>query len=196
MATGEKVLNTPAHLIFGAAAFGRVGRPAVTGAALAGGLLPDLSLYVMVAWARYVNDVSAREIFREYYYSDAWMSVFAVDNSIPLWGLVFALALWLRWPVLIALTGAVLLHLGLDLVLHGQDARPMFWPLTDWKFHSPFSYWDRGSHAAIIGPLETGLSVVLTALMLWRFTSLRFRAGLVMLLLAQLGSSGIWRFVI
>ncbi|WP_432255882.1 cobalamin biosynthesis protein CobQ [Limimaricola sp. AA108-03] len=188
-------MNTPAHLIFGAAAFGRPGRPAVTSAALLGGLAPDLSLYLMVAWARSVGDVPARTIFGEYYFSDAWMSVFAVDNSFPIWGALLALAIWRRWPVLIAFAGAGLLHLALDLPLHGADARPMFWPLSDWRFVSPLSYWDRSHHAGIIGPLEAGLSVVLTSFMLWRFRSLVLRAGLVLLLVAELGSSGIWRFV-
>ena len=71
----------------------------------------------------------------------------------------------------------------------------MFWPLSDWRYVSPLSYWDRSHHAGIIGPLETGLSVLLTGFMLWRFRSLVLRAGLVLLLAAELGSSGIWRFV-
>ena len=189
-------MNTPAHLIFGAAAFGQPGRPRVTAAALLGGLAPDLSLYLMVAWARFVSEVPARVIFSEYYFSDAWMAVFAIDNSIPIWAALLALALWRRWPVLLAFAGAGLLHLALDLPLHGADARPMLWPLSDWRFESPFSYWDRSHHAGIIGPLEAGLSIALTGWMLWRFRSLAMRAALALLLVAELGSSGIWRFVL
>jgi len=40
-------MNTPAHLIFGLAAFGDPARKAVTAAALAGALIPDASLYLM-----------------------------------------------------------------------------------------------------------------------------------------------------
>ncbi|EYD71190.1 hypothetical protein [Limimaricola hongkongensis] len=188
-------MNTPAHLIFGAAAFGRPGHAGVTAAALLGALAPDLSLYLMVAWARFVAEVPARVIFGDYYFSDAWMAVFAIDNSFPLWGALLALALWRRWPVLVAFAGAGLLHLAFDLPLHGADARPMFWPFSDWRFDSPFSYWDNSHHAGIVGPIEAGLSIALTGFMLWRFESLALRAGFVLLLLAELGSSGIWRFV-
>lgn len=188
-------MNTPAHLIFGAAAFGRPGHARVTAAALLGGLAPDLSLYLMVAWARLVSDVPARVIFGEYYFSDAWMAVFAIDNSFLLWGALLGLGVWRRWPVVTAFAGAGLLHLALDFPLHGSDARPMFWPLTDWKFDSPYSYWDRNNHAGIFGPLEAGVSICLTAWMLWRFRSIALRVGMVLLLLAELGSSGIWRFV-
>ncbi|SDE50373.1 cobalamin biosynthesis protein CobQ [Limimaricola pyoseonensis] len=188
-------MNTPAHLIFGAAAFGRPGRPAVTAAALLGGLTPDLSLYLLVGWSLLVEGVPAAVIFRDYYFSDAWMAVFAIDNSIPLWAAGLALALYGRWPVLVAFAGAGLLHLGLDLALHAEDARPMLWPFTEWRFVSPFSYWDSARHAGLVGPLEAGLSVALTGWMLWRFRSLAMRAVLLLLLLAELGSSGIWRFV-
>lgn len=189
-------MNTPAHAIFGLAAFGRPGRPAVTAAAFAGGLVPDISLFVMVGWARFVMDVPAGTIFRQYYYSDAWMSVFAVDNSFLLWGLLLGLALWRGWEKLTAFAGAGLLHLACDFPLHNHDARPQFWPLTDWVFRSPFSYWDNSHHAAVIEPLEIGACVVLTALILWRFRSWAMRAGALVLLAMEFFASGIWRFLL
>ena len=39
-------MNTPAHLLFGVAAFGKPDRRGVTAAALGGSLIPDLSLYL------------------------------------------------------------------------------------------------------------------------------------------------------
>ncbi len=187
-------MNTPAHLIFGAAAFGRPGQAKVTGAAMLGGVLPDLSLYLMVAWAQWIQGYSPREVFGRLYFSDGWMAVFAVDNSIPLWGMGFALALWLRRPVLVALTGAALLHLGFDFMLHGPDARPQFWPLTDWKFDSPYSYWDRSRHAGLIGPAEMLISAVLTGFLVWRHRSTALRLVLALLLTAEVVSAGGWHF--
>ena len=57
-------MNTPAHLIIGLAAFGKPGRPVVTGAALAGALLPDLSLYLLTGWHMWVVGTTAEIIFR------------------------------------------------------------------------------------------------------------------------------------
>ena len=173
-------MNTPAHLIFGAAAFGRPGRPEVTTAAILGALLPDLSLYLMVGWAMLVRGIDAQVIFDRMYFSDAWQAVFAVDNSMPLWGVALAIGLWRRWPVLVACAGAGLLHLIFDFGLHNEDARRHFWPISDVVFRSPFSYWDRNHHGQIIGPLEIVVSLALCGLLWRRFTG-RLARGLIVL---------------
>jgi hypothetical protein len=88
-----------------------------------------------------------------------------VDNSFILWGLALGAALWWRKPVMIAFFGAALLHLAFDCPLHNGYARIQFWPLTDWVFPSPISYWDSRYHANIIGPLELGIAMALSAFM-------------------------------
>jgi hypothetical protein len=188
-------VNTPAHLIFGAAAFGKPDRKGSLAAAMAGAFVPDLSLYVMVGVSIFVLGVPAETVFREYYYSDAWQSVFAVDNSFVLWGAFLALALWRRWPLVVAFAGAGLMHLALDFPLHTHDARQHFWPVTDWVFHSPYSYWDSRAGAGVVGPIEAGFSVFLAGLVIWRFKHWGVRVLIVALLAAELFSSGVWQFV-
>ncbi len=139
-------------------------------AALLGALAPDLSLYLMAGVSLYILDVPARIVFREYYYSDAWQQVFAIDNSFVLWGILLVVALWRKGPALIAFAGAGLMHLALDFPLHNHDARQHFWPLTDWVFISPVSYWDSDHYGRVVGPLEIAICLVL-CVMLW----LRFR---------------------
>ncbi|NUB43138.1 cobalamin biosynthesis protein CobQ [Fertoebacter nigrum] len=160
-------MNTPAHLIFGLAAFGRPDRRDVTAAALAGALAPDVSLYLLAGWSLLVMDIPPQVVFGQLYFSPLWQGIFAVDNSLPLWGVLLAAGLVLRAPVLVAFAGAGLLHLAFDVVLHNEDARRQFWPLTDWVFRSPFSYWDTARHGAIIGPLEVAVSLALCGV-LWR----------------------------
>ena len=65
-----------------------------------------------------------------------------------------------RSAVLIALFSAALVHLTLDFPLHNDDARAHFWPLTNWKFTSPVSYWDPKYYGQIVGPVEIGLALV------------------------------------
>jgi len=106
-------MNTPAHLIFGAVAFGKPGNPRVTTAALIGAFLPDLSLYVMVAWSIWIRGIDPNIVFHQYYYSAEWQQVFAVDNSFVLWGVLLAFAIWGKKPALIAFAGAGFVHLCL-----------------------------------------------------------------------------------
>ena len=188
-------MNTPAHLIFGAAAFAHEKRRGSFTAAVLGGLAPDLSLYLMVSVSIFVLGVPAETVFREFYYSDAWQSVFAVDNSFIVWGAFLAVALWRKWRLLAIFAAAGLLHLAFDFPLHTHDARQHFWPLTDWVFFSPVSYWDSRAHAGIVGPVELTMSVGLSILLLARFRSWIVRSFVCLLLAAELLSSGIWRFV-
>lgn len=188
-------MNTPAHLIIGAAAFSRHNATAITAAAIFGSLLPDLSLYLLAGHALFIAEVPPNIVFGEMYFSQDWVNVFRIDNSLVLWGLLCALAVWRRWPVMIALTGAALLHIALDLPLHHDDGRPHFWPLSDWVFHSPFSYWDRAHGASWIGPLETLLTLACAVILWVRHTSWWVRAGLILFVAFQLRTAWVWLFV-
>ena len=188
-------MNTPAHLIVGTALFSSEQKPGTYLAALFGAMAPDISLYVMVAVSIWVMGVPAETVFREYYYSDAWQSVFAVDNSFILWGLLLGLAFWRAWPRIIAFASAGLAHLALDFPLHTHDARQHFWPVSDWVFHSPFSYWDSRAHAGVIGPMEYGLAIACAVLLFRKFKHLGIRIATLVFFAMQTLSSGVWRFV-
>ena len=88
-------------------------------------------------------------------------------------------ALWFRHALGIAFAAAGLLHLALDFPLHNDDARRHFWPISDWVFESPLSYWDSAHHAAWVAPF--GLAAVLAAaVVLWRRWPGWWKRGLVL----------------
>jgi membrane-bound metal-dependent hydrolase YbcI (DUF457 family) len=188
-------MNTPAHLLLGAACFGRRDAPRLAWAAMAGSILPDVSLYLMASVSLYVLNIEPQVVFRELYYSDAWQTVFAIDNSVFLWGALLGFAIWLRSAWAIALTAAALLHLFTDFPLHHNDGRAHFWPLSNWIFQSPVSYWDVRYGAGWIGPLEILLSVI-CAVIIWVRRPGWIMAGLTALLLAaELMVARVWLFV-
>lgn len=187
-------MNTPAHLIIGAAVFARPSDKAANSAALAGAIIPDLSLYVMAANELLIRKTDPGIVFGQMYFSDEWQRIFAIDNSVFLWTAVLVMGLALQgnraadlgnaamspasrmksFPVranwIAVLGGAALLHLALDFPFHHDDGRAHFWPLSNWIFESPLSYWDPAHFGQIVGPLEGLLCLWLCAL-LWR----RFR---------------------
>ena len=189
-------MNTPTHLIFGAAAFGKPGAPYVTAAALLGAFLPDLSLYAMAGWHLLILGTSPGVVFGQLYYSDTWQAIFAVDNSFILWGMLVAFAFALKKQWMIALTGAAFLHLVFDFPLHNHDARQHFWPLTDWVFISPFSYWDRNFHGNTVALLETAISLVLLVVLWIRFKAPWPRVAIAIATLIQLGPSLLRVFIL
>ena len=188
-------MNTPAHIIFAAAAFARPYDRRRTVAALAGAVAPDLSLYVMAGTAIYIMGISPYVVFDQLYFSDAWQQVFAVDNSFLVWGLAFGVAWWFGAKTAMVFAASGLLHLAFDFPLHHDDGRPHFWPISDWVFQSPISYWDRAHHAGIVGPIELGLSLLLCLILMRRYTSLRSRALICALAAVQFAPVFIWVFV-
>ena len=188
-------MNTPAHLLIGAAAFGKKERKGTTIAAICGALMPDLSLYVMASVSIWVLNISPNRVFNELYFSDAWQNVFAIDNSFVLWAAACAIAVWRRSAIFTAFTAAALLHLAFDFPFHTDDARMHFWPISNWVFESPVSYWDRAAYASFVGPGEVTLSIG-AAYLIWRRGETKLILALVAVLLAfELLSSGIWQFI-
>ena len=188
-------MNTPAHVLFAAAVWARPGEPKVTLAALAGALMPDLSLYLLAGVSLFVLGLSPNHVFDDLYFSPAWQTVFAVDNSFILWGTLFALAWWQGWRLAQVFSAAALLHLAFDFPLHHDDGRPHFWPVSDWVFESPVSYWDQAHHAGVIGPIEIAVSLVICVVLFLRFSGPWARLAVMGAAAVQVAPGLIWMLV-
>lgn len=180
-------MNTPSHILLGAALFARRDRPDVTLAAFAGGLVPDLALLLMYSSGVWLFGLSERVVFGTLYFTGGWQQVFLADHSFLLWGGLVLGGIVFRAAAVAAFGGAGLVHAATDFLLHNSDARPQLLPLTDWVFRSPVSYWDPAHYGAIFAPIEAGLVVVLTIVLLrrlrrWWEIALTLAAALVLLL--------------
>ena len=156
-------------------------------AALAGSFLPDASLYIMGGVALWILQIPPQRVFNELYFSDAWQTVFAIDNSALVWGALLLVALRMRSDWGVALTAAALTHIALDFPLHHDDGRPHFWPLTSWVFESPISYWDRAHGANWVAPVEA-LAASLAAVSIW----FRHRQVAIAIIVALLLAAEFW----
>ena len=168
-------MMTQTHLIFGMAAFGRPENAKVTTAALVGSMIPDFSLYAMAIWHLQVLGTSPSVVFDQLYFSEAWQSIFRIDNSIVLWSIAIGVAIMMKSKVAFALCAGALLHLWLDFPLHHDDGRAHFWPISTWIFESPVSYWDDRHYGNIVGPLEVLLSLAACIYMFRRWTGWKMR---------------------
>ncbi len=58
-------------------------------------------------------------------------------------------------------------HILADFLTHGEDARPIFWPLSKWKFESPVSYREKERHGKLLTVVEhAAVSAVVIAILL------------------------------
>jgi hypothetical protein len=144
-------------------------------------------MFVFFGWSR-VQGWSGDETWNLHYWMEPWQFLGAISNSFVLFGIVLALSLWRQWPLVVFASAAALVHIAFDFPLHADDAHRHFWPLSDWRFHSPISYWDSGQNGAAGGAIES-LAVLVASLFLWRrFSGFRPRLVLALLLALQLAA--------
>lgn len=158
----------------------------MAGAALLGAFAPDASLYLMAGVSLFLLRVPPEVVFNELYFSPAWQTVFAIDNSLFVWAAFLAIVVWFRSIPGMAFACSGLLHIALDFPLHAGDGRPHFWPVSRWVFDSPISYWDSTHYAAFVAPVSV-LLCLLAFVTLWRRGSgWAMRLGYSALMLAEL----------
>ena len=173
-------MNTPTHIIAASAILSRNSAPAQNRAIIAGALIPDVSIYIMSVWALATGRMN-EDLWTVTYWQDPWQTLGAITNSVPLAFALLALGLWRNWPVLSALAGALLIHAALDFPVHTHDAHRHFWPLSDWRFHAPLSYWDPNDHGMWGGLLDSAVLLTGCALLWARFQA-RWLRGLIIVL--------------
>lgn len=182
-------MNTQTHLLLGAALFARPLNLSVSAGGILGSLFPDISLFVMWGWSK-ARGLDERTIWRETYWDPGWQLAGTITNSAPLYAL-FALGLGLMGRQLrisapafggfaMAFVLAALVHIGTDFPLHHDDARANFWPISDWVFRSPVSYWDPRYHGHVWSGIELVLAGTLILVLWRRFPAARVRALLVL----------------
>ena len=201
-------MNTQTHLLISAFLFAQPDRPKRNLAVLLGAVLPDLSIYLLVIWAK-IWSVPEREIWGDLYWREPWQSLGAISNSIPVYlaGLLICLFFLIgkrgsgreggrdtgqladaRGAELISvactfLFASCLVHILFDFPVHTDDAHRHFWPLSDWKFHSPISYWNGNHFGNQVQVVEFVAAMVMIVVLYRRFRS---KSVHVVLLLAGL----------
>lgn len=163
-------MNTPSHAIINLAILGRKTRPERNWSIVLGALIPDLAMFVFYGWAKLIAGMTDTQIWDVAYYEAFWQNTFDFWNSIPLAlvgiGLGVGLARQTKWQSLgtaISICCAsILLHCLEDLPVHREDAHRHFWPLSNVRFKSPISYWDRDHYGNIFVLFEVGLVLVLS----------------------------------
>ncbi|MGB8818417.1 MAG: hypothetical protein WCC66_10905 [Rhizobiaceae bacterium] len=179
-------MNTQSHVLMGALLFGRT-VPRTAWAAALGGLAPDVPMLAIVAALRF-SGYGFEDIFGRIYWSDWWQVANAIGHNFLLWTLTIVLCLYARnvsnqraasWASLaLPFAAAALLHSGIDFLVHRQDAHMHFWPMSQWRFVSPVSYWDRNHYGTMFSLFEAALGVAMAIGLFVRFRRRPVRVAL------------------
>lgn len=118
-----------------------------------GATLPDLPAGIGAAWLRGRRLYSRETFLREVCGRSAFRKPDAALHSILPATVALAISAMLKVAKYDRLAAAFPLllgwaaHVAADALTHGSDARPLFWPISNWRFESPVSYRERDRHA-------------------------------------------------
>lgn len=157
-------MHTPGHAIINAALLG--GLLGHEGAIVLGAIAPDLPIFALYARER-LRGTPEQTIWSVHYQRPGWLATIHGAHSFPLAALG-ALAAWTAGlPAVAVFFVSVFVHALGDLPVHAIDAHRHFWPFSQFRYHSPLSYWDTRFHARGVALVEA-LLVLAASLALHR----------------------------
>ena len=169
-------MNTPAHAVLNALIVARDPSQNLLTPAVIGAILPDVPMVFFYVYQRIWAARPEFQIWGQLYFHASWQAFFDIFNSLPLVAVGGLLAWWIGSQRLGVFCMSMALHAVSDFLVHHNDAHRHFFPLTDWRFQSPVSYWDPRHHGDIF-LLGESIFTLVGAIILtywYRETSARF----------------------
>lgn len=157
-------MNTPSHYILNLAFLGTRFAPEANVAITIGAILPDVPIFVFYGVAKFVYHMPERQIWSQAYYEPFWQNIIALFHSFPIALLGLLICLFSGWKSGTILFGSMILHSLGDLPVHNSDAHRHFFPLSNYRFISPVSYWNPQHHGRIAALVELLLVIGVTPL--------------------------------
>ena len=167
----KRGVNTPTHSLLALALLSKRGQTKRNWAVFIGSLLPDAVIYIWAPYQMFIKRENGARIWDELYFEAPMQNAVALFNSIPIYGALAAIGYWQRkklWgKCLLVFALAALIHMATDLPVHNHDAYRHFWPISEWRFYSPLSYWEADHHAGWVSLIEAALGFA-SIFILWR----------------------------
>lgn len=177
---------TPSHMIYSwtfAKATDRQPNPLRTLALVSGAFIPDIPTYCFFLVHTVILGTSQQMMWDTLYFNSAWSPFITLSHSLLLWPVLLLFATLAKQQLVQLFAASALVHIILDFFVHHDDAYRHFWPLSDWKFFSPLSYYDPQYYGNWVSTID---SVIIIALLLWLwtvYTSKRARVGIAFIIL-------------
>lgn len=170
-------MNTPSHYVLNLWLLGTTVAPHATVAITLGAILPDAPIFIFYGVAKWIYRLSESEIWTTAYYQPFWQNIIALSHSIPL-AAIGALVCWYFGAKLGTIFCiSLVFHSFLDLPVHHDDAHRHFYPFSNYRFISPFSYWNPKHYGNIVAFVELSL-VAIASLFVWKILKTPWSKGI------------------
>lgn len=147
-------MNTPSHVIVNLVILGKGQSSQFSLPIIIGSLLPDVAIFWFYLWTKFITRLPESQIWSERYFSSFWQNIFAIPNSIVLCLIGVGIAHYYQqqgWKIMFI---SMIVHCLFDLPVHHDDAHRHFVPLTNYRFISPLSYWDKNHYGKWVALVE------------------------------------------
>ena len=182
-------MGTQSHVVLNIALLSKRNKPFLHYYAFIGAVLPDLPMFVFFAVETFIRKTPQREIWDSRYFMEAWQTFFDLFNAVPLILIVLGIGYYLlNSERIVIFAWSMLLHCGFDFLTHHDDGHHHFFPLSDFVFESPISYWDRDHYGDIIAPIERLVMLAASVYLFPRLKPRLERGALVVVNFLSLGS--------
>ena len=168
-------MTTHSHAILNIALLSKRGKPYLHSYACLGAVIPDIPIFIFFAVETFIFQTSQREMWGARYFMEAWQNFFDVFNAVPLILILLGIGYYLMHSERVTVVAwSMLIHCTFDFLTHHDDGHHHLFPLSDFIFASPISYWDSNHHAGIFRVVEC---VVILAASIYLFPRLKTRFG-------------------
>lgn len=173
-------MTTHSHAILNIALLSKRDKPFLHRYAFIGAVLPDLPLFIFFIIESIIRKTPEDELWGTRYFTEAWQNFFDVFNAVPLILMLLGIGYYLlNSEKLTVFAWSLLIHCAFDFLTHHDDGHRHFYPLSDFIFESPISYWDPNHYSRIVAPIERVILLVASIYLFPRLKTRFARWGLV-----------------
>lgn len=172
-------MTTQSHAILNIAILSKPDKPYLHAYACFGAVIPDVPIFIFFVVETFIRRTSQHQLWSSRYFMETWQNFFDIFNAVPLILIVLGIGYYLMHSERVMVVAwSMLIHCAFDFLTHHDDGHRHFFPLSDFIFESPISYWDRHHYAEIFGPIER---LVILVASIYLFPRLKTRFGRVVL---------------
>lgn len=166
---------TPSHIIY-SWAFAKKTETPNTGtqkrtlAFVLGAFFPDIPTYLFFIICGLILGYSGEIMWDDMYFNSGWAIPITLTHSFIIWPIVATSATYFGWKFLTWFSLSALFHSLIDFCVHTDDAYRHFWPVSQWKFHSPISYYNPSEWGRDVNAFDNLIVLGLLAYLYTQYT--------------------------
>ena len=175
-------MTTQSHVILNIALLSKRDKPFLHLYAFFGAVVPDLPMYIFFIVESLIRKTPQRELWGSRYFAEAWQNFFDLFNAVPLILIVLGVGYYLlNSERTVVFAWSMLIHCVFDFLTHHDDGHHHFFPISDFVFESPISYWDEDHYSGVVALVERLTILVASIYLFPRLKTRLARWGLVLI---------------